>query len=107
MIMSFGKRPIMHSGKKKSSTENLSIIETFDNWLDLQEKAWAPKAASKKPTDVWGMPKRTMEEWLCKQKAFEKRRADVTPPMPSTETWIRQQISERITQEEWGVDTIP
>ncbi len=87
--------------KKKGEEMKLSEIETLENWLNQQEKEWSPKKVVKKAGEIWGMPKSTMEEWLSKQRAVEKHaRPEVTPPVPSTEAWIRQRVSEKMMARE-------
>jgi hypothetical protein len=89
-----------HSQRRGGSKKELGSIETFDIWLESQEKAWKPKKAVRTASELLGMPKDTMEEWLGRQKAIERvKRPEITLPLGSHEVWIRQQVSNRILEE--------
>jgi hypothetical protein len=89
-----------HLASARAAAKESSLIGTLDLWLERQEKSWTPKRSERKPTDIWGMPKNTMEEWLEHQKVLERKEStEVTPPIGSTEAWLRHQVSERLVQE--------
>jgi hypothetical protein len=96
----FPKERSANSQKREKEIPHEIVLGTYDSWIERQEKSYAPKRKAKSATDLWGMPHDTLEEWLEKQKAVEKEtKEEVTPPLGTTEKWLRKQVADRLMQE--------
>ena len=92
------KTEATRSRKNKVSLQK-AVPDTFQTWIESQTRRKQPPREGGEPKAT-SMPIDTMEAWLGKQQAVEKKKIeDVRLSPGSVEEWLRNQVSERLVKE--------
>ena len=93
------KSPSSKRAKNPRSSQETKLGKTRGAWASRKRKSNTAKEKGS-TTLVREMPKDTMNEWLKKQRVIEKEvKPEITPPLDSTEEWLRKQVRERLSNE--------